>query len=96
MARGMRVELGRRRGRLARTSARSRPARVRLLCTKSLYDPYMRRTRASAPWMRFALAFVLALGAAVVSGAAQQFTILTNGQNLQIPINAAANRYETR
>jgi len=37
-----------------------------------------------------------ALGAAVVSGAAQQFTILTDGQNLQIPINAAANRYETR
>ena len=37
--------------------------------------------------MRFALAFVLALGLAVVSGAAQQFPILTNGRNLQIPIN---------
>ena len=54
---------------------------------KSLYDPHMRRTRASARWMRFALAFALALGLAVVSGAAQQVTILTNGRNLQIPIN---------
>jgi len=47
----------------------------------------MRRTRASAPWMRFALASGLALAAAVVSGAAQRPTILTNGRNLQIPIN---------
>jgi hypothetical protein len=36
--------------------------------------------------MRFALAFALALGLAVASGAAQD-RILTNGQNLQIPIN---------
>ena len=52
-----------------------------------VYDPHMRRTRASARWMRFALAFALALGLAAMSGAAQQFTILTNGRNLQIPIN---------
>ena len=37
--------------------------------------------------MRFALAFALALGLAVMSGAARQVTILTNGRNLQIPIN---------
>jgi hypothetical protein len=36
---------------------------------------------------RFALASVLALAAAAVSGAAQRPTILTNGRNLQIPIN---------
>ena len=36
--------------------------------------------------MRFAWAFALALGLAVASGAAQE-RILTNGQNLQIPIN---------
>ena len=36
--------------------------------------------------MRFALACALALGA-VLTVAAQRFTILTNGQNLQIPIN---------
>src|SRR5215510_4960791 len=45
----------------------------------------MRRTWASARWMRFALAFTLALGLAVISGAAQR--IMTNGRNLQIPIN---------
>src|SRR5512144_1247228 len=59
--------------------------------TKSLYDARMRRTRASARWMRFALAFalalVVALGLAVMTGAAQRSTILTNGRNLQIPIN---------
>ena len=33
------------------------------------------------------LGFALALGVAVTSGAAQRFTILTNGQNLQTPIN---------
>src|ERR1051325_4660491 len=44
------------------------------------------RTVASARWMRFALAFALALGLAA-SGAAQRSTILTNGRNLQIPIN---------
>jgi hypothetical protein len=50
------------------------------------YDPPMRRTRASARWRRFAPACALALGLAVASVAAQQH-ILTNGQNLQIPIN---------
>src|SRR6187399_2523367 len=47
----------------------------------------MRRTRASARLKRFALAVVLTLGLAVISGAAQRSTILTNGRNLQIPIN---------
>src|SRR5262245_65385741 len=48
----------------------------------------MQRTRASVLWMRFALALALALGLAVMSRAAQQRdTILTNGRNLQIPIN---------
>ena len=37
--------------------------------------------------MRFTLAFALALGVAVMSGAAQRDMILTNGRNLQIPIN---------
>ena len=37
--------------------------------------------------MQFALAFALALGLTVMSGAAQRFRILTNGRNLQIPIN---------
>jgi hypothetical protein len=37
--------------------------------------------------MRFALPFALALGVAAMSGAAQRSTILTNGRNLQIPIN---------
>ena len=36
---------------------------------------------------KVALALALALGLAVVSGAAQRSTILTNGRNLQIPIN---------
>src|SRR5262245_26822024 len=54
---------------------------------KSLYDPRMRRTRVSARWMRLAPAFSLALGLAVVSASAQRPTILTNGRNLQIPIN---------
>jgi hypothetical protein len=45
----------------------------------------MRRTGASARTIRFALAFALALGMAVASAAQQH--ILTNGQNLQIPIN---------
>src|SRR6185503_17498207 len=51
----------------------------------------MRRTLASARWMRCALAVAMALGLAVISGAAQRSTgrstILTNGRNLQIPIN---------
>jgi hypothetical protein len=46
----------------------------------------MGRASASARWTRFALAFALAMGLAVLSGAAQD-TILTNGRNLQIPIN---------
>ena len=37
--------------------------------------------------MRFATALALALGLAAMSGAAQRSTILTNGRNLQIPIN---------
>ena len=37
--------------------------------------------------VRFALAFALALGLAVMSGAAQRSTILINGRNLQTPIN---------
>jgi hypothetical protein len=45
----------------------------------------MRRTSASARWIRFALALALALGLAVASAAQQH--ILTNGRNLQIPIN---------
>src|SRR5688572_8581735 len=47
----------------------------------------MRRTRASARPMWFALAFASAVGLAAMSGAAQRSTILTNGRNLQIPIN---------
>jgi len=43
--------------------------------------------RASARWTRFALAFALAMGLAALVGAAQQSTILTNGRNLQVPIN---------
>jgi hypothetical protein len=43
--------------------------------------------RVSSRWMRFGVACVLALGLAVVGSAAQDFTILTNGRNLQIPIN---------
>ena len=45
----------------------------------------MRRARASARWIRFALASALALGLAAASAAQQH--ILTNGRNLQIPIN---------
>jgi hypothetical protein len=43
--------------------------------------------RAAARWVRLALAGVLALGAAAIAAAAQQVTIMTNGRNLQIPIN---------
>ena len=46
----------------------------------------MRRVRASVRWTRFALAFAVAMGLAVLSHAAQD-TILTNGRNLQVPIN---------
>src|SRR5512144_285294 len=46
----------------------------------------MRRARASARGVWFALILALALGAAGMS-ATQQLTILTNGRNLQIPIN---------
>src|SRR4029453_12833202 len=47
----------------------------------------MRRTRASARWMRFALALAFALGLAVMSGAAQRSTIPINRRTLQTPIN---------
>jgi uncharacterized protein DUF4159 len=51
----------------------------------------MRRARASARWTRFAVACALAIGLAAVTGAAQRSTprstILTNGRNLQVPIN---------
>src|SRR6188472_1585917 len=47
----------------------------------------MRTARVSARWMWVALAFTLAMGLAALSGAAQTSTILTNGRNLQIPIN---------
>jgi len=54
--------------------------------SRRLYDRPMRRARMSGRWTRVALAFVLATGVAAV-GAAQRSTILTNGRNLQIPIN---------
>jgi hypothetical protein len=47
----------------------------------------MRRVWASARWTRFALVFVLAMGLAAMTAAAQRDTILTNGRNLQIPLN---------
>ena len=43
--------------------------------------------RTSAQWTWFALALALAVGLAALSGAAQTSTILTNGRNLQVPIN---------
>jgi len=46
----------------------------------------VRLTRASARWMWFVLALALALGLTAMRGAAQR-SILTNGRNLQIPIN---------
>jgi hypothetical protein len=52
----------------------------------SLYDPHMPQMRASARWMRFGPAVALALGLAVMTGAAQD-TIMINGRNLQVPIN---------
>ena len=42
--------------------------------------------RPSVRWTRLAVAFLLAMSLAVLSGAAQD-TILTNGRNLQVPIN---------
>jgi hypothetical protein len=65
-----------------------------MLAHEVVYDPRMQRTRTAAEWkakwkagrIRFALALATALGLAVTS-AAQQFTILTNGRNLQTPIN---------
>jgi hypothetical protein len=51
-----------------------------------MYHPHMRRARASARWTRFALIFALTMGLAAIC-AAQRSTILTNGRNLQIPIN---------
>jgi hypothetical protein len=51
-----------------------------------VYHRRMRRASASARSTRFALAFALVIGVAV-GAAAQRSTILTNGRNLQIPIN---------
>jgi hypothetical protein len=47
----------------------------------------MPRMQASVPWMRFALPCAVALGLAAMAAAAQKITIMTNGRNLQIPIN---------
>jgi hypothetical protein len=47
----------------------------------------MRWALASVRWTRFALAFGLAMGLAALGFAAQRDTILTNGRNLQVPIN---------
>src|SRR5437870_11153493 len=52
-----------------------------------MYHPRMRRARASSRSARFALAFALAMALAAMTVAAQRDTILTNGRNLQIPIN---------
>src|SRR5258707_545651 len=71
----------------AQRRAEARVAVVRAVEPQWLYHPRMGRTRTLALWLRFALACALAMGLAVVSGAAQQVTILTNGQNLQVPIN---------
>src|SRR3954463_10471298 len=54
---------------------------------QTLYHPGMRRARPSVRWRRFALALALALGLAAMTAAAQRSTILTNGRNLQVPIN---------
>ena len=52
-----------------------------------MYDARMRRVGASARWMRSGLALALALGLSALGAAAQRPRILTNGGNLQIPIN---------
>jgi len=52
-----------------------------------VYDPLMERPRTSPRRRRLALALGLALGLAAISVAAQELRILTNGRNLQIPIN---------
>jgi len=52
-----------------------------------MYHPRMRRVPASARWTRFVLALTLAIGLAAIEAAAQRSTILTNGRNLQVPIN---------
>jgi hypothetical protein len=52
-----------------------------------MYHRHMHRARVSARWTGFALALAAALGLTVMSGDAQRSTILTNGRNLQIPIN---------
>ena len=49
-------------------------------------EPSIHNVRMSARWIRIALAFAVALGVAV-AGAAGQITIMTNGRNLQVPIN---------
>ena len=46
----------------------------------------MRQSRVSARWIRFGFACAIALAGAAVAGAAQ-VTIMTNGRNLQVPIN---------
>src|SRR5215471_10775102 len=52
-------------------------------------SPQMPLTPVPVRWTRFALpgAVALALGLAAITVAAQRDRILTNGQNLQIPIN---------
>jgi len=52
-----------------------------------MYHPPMPRGWVSAGWVRFALAFALALVLAVMRVAAQRDSILINGRNLQTPIN---------
>jgi hypothetical protein len=47
----------------------------------------MRRTWASVRRVRFAVALSLVLALAAMSAAAQRSSILTNGRNLQVPIN---------
>ena len=47
----------------------------------------MPRMRLAARWWRLALALTLAFALAGIAAAAQRITIMTNGQNLQTPIN---------
>src|SRR5262245_15647153 len=63
------------------------PQRRRIPVPEVAYEPHMPRPPTSARWRRLALAVGLALGLAAISGAAQGLRILTNGRNLQIPIN---------
>src|SRR6185503_12432790 len=52
-----------------------------------VYDRHMWRPPGLARWIRIAPAVALALGLVVASGAAQGLRILTNGRDLQTPIN---------